>query len=366
MKYRKLILGVLVGAWVSCSSPSTSQSKEEEAYFQQPVGEAGDTLKILSQTLGIGFSVTDLIVVDKSDSAALFDRLEALLFEFLGNHPKERVSSLSQGYLEEQPDLIFLQELTQMRQDGVMLSDFPTEILNQLNKDSLRYQMFFQSLNALTLKVKRSQGDTLSNGVILAADTTLDVSFNEGNAIYYPASLQVQSSDGLFDNLVQFPFLQGNFTSERGSQWIQFQTPHRSWKLWHTHFEISDNGLAPYSKNQATELLLITQAERDTSVSQLVMGNFNFTPGLGAHKILTGAGGFVDLYTRKENEEDWNCCLELNNPFDGNSRQVDYILGRHIGVDYRVRQRTIGPIIQDTLSFWPATHSALIATVVGY
>ena len=346
---------------VSCSSPTTDFEETQPTYLQESAINP-DTLSVLSQTLGIGFSVSDLIVVDKTDSVALFNKLEDILIEFNNTNPSKRTEILSQFYDSIQPDVIALQELSQMYHNDVLISDFPNEILDYLNRNETVYKLYFQPLNDLALQVKRFAGDTLRSGIVLEADTLLIVDFNEGNAIYVKSSLSnIEVVETLYDNLVSFPFLDGDFISQRGHQLISFSTDKRDYQIFNTHLEISDNGLASYSKNQATELLLSTQEALDTSITQLALGNVNFEPGLGGQKILTASNDFIDLSSYSIEENQNTCCLELEDSGDFNSRQVDYIFGRHF---YEINSFiNINPPTFDTN--WPATHSALVIEIVS-
>ncbi len=349
----------------SCSSPSESVPSEppSEIYVQVDIGKEIDSLKVGSITIDIGFTVSNLVYVDKSDTLGLFHTIEQLLYEYKASQTPKRIGILANRLANLNLDVVMIQEAAQMKQNGALIYDAMNGLLDSVNSlTTSKYQLFDSRFNEIHLSVKAKKGDILADSTQLTKDSVLDISFSEGNAILIKSQLNPYEFEELyFNNVLSLPFLDSTFTSMRMVQSVKIKTKNqRIWDLNNTHLEISENALASFTKNQATELLYYLEDHHDTSHVQILGGTINYSPGIGAHKILTQPNGFIDLTEDMSSLDNFNCCLDYLQEFNQHSRQSDYLFSRHhLGSPIALNEMT-GPVWQaDTTWLWGSSHSII-------
>lgn len=358
---------LLLGACSESTSPEEVNSKNPLQTLDESLERDTLTLAVLNQT--IGFRIESFALLDKNDSLNVFRSLQSIWDEYQSNEPATRLQMQAEKFAELAPDVIALQEVMTFFKDGVADTDFSGDIVGLIEAaGGPTYQLHFEKVNDLSLQIQAYAGDSILNEV-LTQDSLLDFRFYEGNALLIKEGIEiVEQSMDEFESVLKVPVLGAPFTSERNNTWALIKKDGYLWEVGSTHLEVS--GFASFSKGQAGELLVASEARLVDSIPQVVAGDLNYPFNSGTHEILTSNGDFYDL---NQFDPNWDpedsthvsCCQELISDTTSQSSLLDYILARNI-VDGSVEYSLVGPkAISGNRTLWGADHSLVYGTLIA-
>lgn len=323
----KKVLALAIASWllVSCSKESAVQPVSADPVGQGYVDpEASDTTRsFLSFNMAIGFDVAALLSKNLASRSVVLAQGKALQAEFHASRPLERIAAVADSIHTLGPDVVGLQEVLHMRdlQTGED-TDFLALLLERLNAlGGPSYTVLPQSLNPISLSV------TVDSGLV---HDSLDLLFNEGNAILYRAGLVLRQADSLvfFAGLRNIRYLDTTISVLRGAQYARLGADGRpDLHIFNTHLEV--DAIPLLGSVQANELIPFVREHASNTEPIIVLGDFN-NPPLGPIPAKMREVGFIDTYGEASSDAGLTCCFSLTDPTVAATRRIDYVFATNV------------------------------------
>lgn len=355
-------LGLLV--FCACSSKhSTEESASRSKLQSLDSSKSQDSLRVGSLNMAIGFDVTSLIGAVNSDSATVYQILQSIDSSFVDSRPYERIGMMADSLVKANLDVIALQEVLELKGSKLGTVQFLQALSDSIAaKGGPKYQSLILSTNPLRLHMPAVDKD------LKALDLpSVDLNFTEGNALLIKPGLKILSTDTLhFKSLfgpLYFRTLGLKFYSERGAIGAVLQSAEgRIFQVWSTHLEVELGNIA---LNQAQELMDALDQKRSEKQSQVVLGDFNFSPGSSGIKLLTAADALADAWEINSQTHGTSCCQLINDstPTDRSSRTLDYVLLRDALGASSLQSQWIGPKLIQNRWIYGSDHALVRATI---
>jgi endonuclease/exonuclease/phosphatase family metal-dependent hydrolase len=325
----------------------------------QPQG--GPPVTVMTRNLYLGSELGGLF--DAGDLGALVAATSEVWANVLASDFPSRAEVLAAEVADHRPLLIGLQEVSRFTAEGAggsITIDFLDILLGALEDAGLHYRAvavapaFEGSLPAIDPNLGFVTATLLDRDVILVRT---DVP---------PAQLTVLDEQvGLFDAALELPVLGAPLRIDRGWGYVDVRVRNRAFRFVNSHFEAFDPGEF-IRVQQAQELL---DGPLDTDLPVVLLGDFNSNANAGgrAYGILTGPGGFEDVWSlTSPGEPGLTCChdADLRNEEVGLRSRIDLILVRG-GVRAR-EAHVIGidPALRTPGGLWPSDHAGVVARVM--
>ncbi len=333
----------------------------EKAWEEENPDKVKDSIKVASYNMFVGFPVEQLLVKDLSVEQVVFDEAASLYTQFLSSRHEDRIQIMADEISALDLDVVGLQEVSRLYYFDSLVADYPSLLVDKLNEiEPDSYAISYQKLNDISFDATDSvSGEDIS------------LRFAEGNAILYKTEFSlIKERKKLFNaSLGNVQVLDSVQKVERGFlhlTLVKDAPKNRNIEVITSHLEI----LSFVSQPQSEELLKDLKENVDSNSIQLLVGDWNATPGAGADTI-TKADGFIDTFAFGNSPEGgFTCCvadgnLVTDSPEEGNySRRIDYVYAKNIiaAVESQVHLDTHFPL-EDGLQISPADHAMIWSTL---
>lgn len=321
---------------------------------------AADTLRFATLNMSIGFPVSQLLFTNMANDSISYEVLSDLFARYQKGHPGDRIRAMARAIDSLKLDVVGLQEVMSFRKDGVEINDFLQELVADIAAlGGPAYKVLPCPLNDTVLTGKK-------------AGQTLTIAFHEGDAMLINPDFELlDSADFIYFNLLPLPTGDGQVT-QRALQYAKFRTPKGIvWQAFNTHLEVFED----ISSNQALEVrriadsLKVTDSAGKETVPRIVLGDFNVSPGTGAHRVMTD-GGFRDTFDSTSGDPGFTCCVAASALWVPDTafsdRRIDFILARRISavLEHRIAVNT--PVAaSDGATVLATDHRMVHATLVA-
>jgi hypothetical protein len=321
----------------------------------------GPPVTVMTRNLYLGSELTGLFAA--GDLEGLIEAASEVWANVLASDFPARAEVLAQEVATDKPLLIGLQEVslfTAVGAGGTISIDFLDILLDALADAGLHYEAvaiapaFEGTLPAFDPTLGFVQATLIDRDVILVRT---DVP---------PAQLTVLDQQvGLFDAALELPVLGAPLRIDRGWGYVDVRVRNREFRFVNTHFEAFDPG--EFIRVQQAEELL--DGPLDTDLPVVLLGDFNSDANDGglAYTILTGTGGFEDVWSlTNPGEPGLTCChdADLRNDEVHLRSRIDLVLIRD-GVRARDAHVVgIDPTLRTPDGLWPSDHAGVVARVM--
>lgn len=316
----------------------------------------GPSLTVASYNLYLGADLDPLIAVlatggdVSTEVAKVYTAMQA-------TEPKERMDAVATQLAKTAPDVVALQEAvqwrTQMPADGAatpadnLAFDFLQELVDDLGRRGLTYTPV---VTAVHTDIELTAGTGVG---------AFDVRLTDRDALLVKSGspLVVSSVDhGTYTAILEVPtHSAGTIRVPRGWTSLDGSIAGHPLRLVNTHLEVTGDTIRAA---QAAELIA-----QPASNAQIVLGDFNLTPGTATYDVIVKAG-FVDGW-HDSGDPGFTCCQadDLRNEMSQLDQRID-LLFTHGGAETPTMQR-IGSDAADRTptGLWPSDHAGIAATV---
>ncbi len=310
----------------------------------------------MTQNVYVGVDLFDL--VDADSTAALLLTLGRFLDQLDPDRYAARARGIAASITTAQPDVVALQEVTQIEQLGEeereTIVDMRSQIQSALAVQDLSYEIAAQTATAdLTLPTLGDQA-----GLRVANRDVLLVQEDHSTANVMTGTYDATAS-------VAIPDSDRTFSIERGYAAADVTVEDATFTAISTHFEASSRSTR---ETQATELLELVPTDRPV----VLAGDFNSGPGTTTDAYTQLTDRFEDPFaTLHPNEDAFTCCQagNLENEQSQLEKRVDTILSD--GDMQPTAVRRVGHRRKDRITFdseagpvelWPSDHAGVVAT----
>ncbi|MFA9446363.1 endonuclease/exonuclease/phosphatase family protein [Egicoccus sp. AB-alg6-2] len=324
----------------------------------------GPPVTVMTRNLYLGSELGPIFAA--ADQQQLIGAASQVWANVLASDFPARARVLAEEVARERPLLIGLQEVSRFTAQGAggsITVDFLDILLDALAARGLSYApvsvapAFEGTLPAMDPTLGFVNATLLDRDVILART---DVP---------PAQLRIlDEASGVFDAALTLPLPGAGpdaaLRIDRGWQYVDVGVRNREFRFVNSHFEAFDPGEV-VRVAQARELLA---GALDTDLPVILVGDFNSDANAGgrAYGVLTGVGGFVDVWSAlRPGEPGLTCChpADLRGEEPLRSR-IDLILVRDGIRPRNVEVIGVDPALRTPSGLWPSDHAGVVATVM--
>jgi endonuclease/exonuclease/phosphatase family metal-dependent hydrolase len=353
MKKTTIILGVFAALCLYCAKENPVKTAGPSPFVS---ASGKDTaLSFLTFNMAIGMEVEKILLKDLKDSVTVLQEGKNLYTQYKESVSPQRVQAVADSIALLSPDVIALQEVLFLKNNYAADSmDFAADFLKELNlKSNTPYVILKQVLNPIHLLLA-VKNDTLND--------SLDLFFQEGNALLYKNNLTLLQSDTIvfFAGLINLPYLKTTLDIRRGAQYARLSTPGQAMiSVFNTHLEV----LSFINQTQASELLTFVKEKTDTGSATVLLGDYNNAPGTSVVTNII-SNRFADTYAEIKTDSACTCCYDITDIQTQLSRRIDYVFAKNI---VRVQEVVIpltGYFSYNGLYYRFSDHTGVMATLV--
>lgn len=313
-----------------------------------------DTLRVGTLNMSIGFPVAQLIFLDFKQDSVGYRALDTIVNRYRRGLPEMRVKLMAKAIADAKLDVVGLQEVLIFSAQDEPPFDF--------------YQALKSELEALTGTPWQGMRHILNDTTLVAAwqGRNLRVFFAEGNALLVRQGLTLSDTSATDYQFVLPIMIEGAKPSMRNYVKAKVRGPNGSrWQVYNTHLEV----LEPYRSSQAAEFAKALVQNRKFGEAQLVFGDFNDEPGVGATQVMKEAG-MLDMRDTTQATPAYTCCVTDSRLWDTTAtlsgRILDYVYVHHVIGAYTWQAAWSGPLLLDNgTPLWPSDHVLMHGTVAS-
>ncbi|GFH55636.1 hypothetical protein CTEN210_12112 [Chaetoceros tenuissimus] len=312
---------------------------------------AKKTLDFLTYNLYLGADLTPLLQdPENNDPCDVYEEATALDFP-------SRAQFIAKDIAKAKPIAIGLQEVIQLTGFGSCRStgeddniNFLDILLEALKDKGVEYDVVLETSDKTPVKDFVIGQAQLRDALIVRKGV---ITRNESKGLYIT---RVPTINPLFGDLTR--------------NWVSAELEVESGKFVRvvsTHLEIDFfDSLAPpgfsFQANQATEL--VTMFPDGDDIPTVVLGDFNASPGVTSHKVMTDAG-YIDTWTEvnDEDEDGYTCCRnpKLEDVEDSDfDYRIDYVFVSSGDFDV-VKSKVFGKKFQKKIGKFNSDHAGVLS-----
>jgi endonuclease/exonuclease/phosphatase family metal-dependent hydrolase len=356
MKKHMLTTALLATLLAACTDTLTAPS--EVGLAARPEGPLAGPIVVMTRNMYVGADVDRVIAalagVSPEDPA---NALAAAINELYITDLPTRVNALADEIARNRPTAVALQEVSTVSIPMVTYgADFLAALQQALGIRGLSYTAYgnqnfdFQNIAGLGIR--------LADADVLLIESGVEV---------------LQSSHGTFScPYLCLPALPGIGDLTRGWVRVDARIAGKVITFVGTHPESgADPQLAMLRAGQMTELLAALPAGNPV----VLMGDLNDVPGSMMHQVLTGQGGFHDVWAEARPDEDgFTCCYDTDLLGGSLTKRIDYVMvrGGFLNGNDRLkggaRISLVGDAATDRVTgpfgaIWPSDHAGVAVSL---